>query len=108
MGAPFAGEEGHGAVYIYHGSKKGIITQVSQVVEAKDVGTGLSTFGSALSAGWDQDGNLYPGMNLLFSGAGGVRWGRWECTGMRHLFSFLCYLGVCFFLCVCVCVCVFV
>ena len=66
VGAPFAGEEGRGAVYIYHGSKKGIITQVSQVVEAKDVGTGLSTFGSALSAGWDQDGNLYPGRTRMF------------------------------------------
>nr|AVP12651.1 integrin alpha 2 [Littorina littorea] len=62
VGAPFAGEEGRGAVYIYHGSTKGIITEVSQIVEPKDVDTGLSAFGAALSGGWDQDGNLYPDM----------------------------------------------
>ncbi|XP_076465711.1 integrin alpha-8-like isoform X2 [Babylonia areolata] len=60
VGAPFGGKEGQGAVFIYHGSVKGIITQVSQVVEASDVGTGLSAFGSAMSGGWDQDANLYP------------------------------------------------
>lgn len=60
VGAPYGGKDGNGAVYIYHGSKKGIITQVSQVVLAKDLATGLSTFGSALSGGWDQDKNLYP------------------------------------------------
>ncbi|XP_025095116.1 integrin alpha-8-like isoform X4 [Pomacea canaliculata] len=60
VGAPYAGEEKKGAVYIFHGSKKGIITQVSQIIYAKDVATGLSTFGSALSGGWDQDGNQYP------------------------------------------------
>ncbi|KAL8610113.1 hypothetical protein ACOMHN_024579 [Nucella lapillus] len=60
VGAPFGGEDGRGAVFVYHGSIKGIITQVSQIVEAKDVDPGLSIFGSALSGSWDQDGNLYP------------------------------------------------
>ncbi|XP_055959156.1 integrin alpha-V isoform X2 [Patella vulgata] len=60
VGAPYAGDEGRGAIYIYHGSIKGIITQVSQVVHAKDITTGLSTFGHSLSGGWDQDGNSYP------------------------------------------------
>ena len=67
VGAPFGGEDGKGAVFIYHGSMKGIITQVSQVVEANEVDTGLSAFGSALSGGWDQDGNLYPGKNVFTS-----------------------------------------
>ncbi|XP_076460948.1 integrin alpha-8-like isoform X2 [Babylonia areolata] len=62
VGAPFGGEDGRGAVYVYHGSNKGVITQPSQVIEAKDVAPGLSTFGSALAGGWDQDGNLYPDM----------------------------------------------
>lgn len=31
VGAPYAGEDKKGAVYIFHGSKKGIITEVSQV-----------------------------------------------------------------------------
>ncbi|KAK7477963.1 hypothetical protein BaRGS_00030792, partial [Batillaria attramentaria] len=60
VGAPYDGEDGKGAVYVYHGSKKGIITQASQVILAKEVDTGLTTFGSSLSGGWDQDGNRYP------------------------------------------------
>lgn len=36
-----------------------------QIIYAKDVATGLSTFGSALSGGWDQDGNQYPGRMML-------------------------------------------
>ncbi|ESO98544.1 hypothetical protein LOTGIDRAFT_239025 [Lottia gigantea] len=60
VGAPYAGDEGRGAIYIYHGSIKGIITQVSQIIHANDIKTGLSTFGYSLSGGWDQDGNSYP------------------------------------------------
>ena len=32
VGAPYGGREGKGAIYIYHGSMKGILTQVSQVL----------------------------------------------------------------------------
>ncbi|BFZ02521.1 hypothetical protein BsWGS_05560 [Bradybaena similaris] len=60
VGAPYAGEDKKGAVYIFHGSKKGIITEVSQVIYAKDINTPLSTFGISLSGGLDQDGNTYP------------------------------------------------
>ena len=31
VGAPYGGEDGRGAVYIYHGSMRGIITDVQQV-----------------------------------------------------------------------------
>ena len=33
VGAPYGGKEGKGAIYIYHGSMKGILTQVSQVLQ---------------------------------------------------------------------------
>ncbi|XP_041365809.1 integrin alpha-V-like [Gigantopelta aegis] len=60
VGAPYAGEDGRGAVYIYHGTRKGIITQVSQIIYAKQMDSSLSTFGYSLSGGQDQDGNTYP------------------------------------------------
>ena len=31
VGAPYGGEDGRGAVYIYHGSMRGIITDIQQV-----------------------------------------------------------------------------
>jgi hypothetical protein len=31
IGAPYGGKDGRGVVYIYHGSMKGIITDVQQV-----------------------------------------------------------------------------
>ena len=82
VGAPF---DGDGKVYIYHGSKLGIVVkpaQVSgmglggggglwcphcsqchgcsrpQVLDGE--GVGVRTFGYALSGGVDVDGNLYP------------------------------------------------
>ncbi|XP_055880602.1 integrin alpha pat-2-like isoform X3 [Biomphalaria glabrata] len=60
VGAPYAGEDKRGAIYIYHGSKRGIITDVSQVIYAKDVSPTLSGFGISISGGIDQDGNSYP------------------------------------------------
>lgn len=59
VGAPY---EGRGAVYIYLGSKQGIIAEPSQVLRAEAMG-GLSppvTFGHSLSGGMDLDGNDYP------------------------------------------------
>ncbi|XP_065606192.1 integrin alpha-7 isoform X3 [Cyrtonyx montezumae] len=55
VGAPF---DGAGKVYIYHGSKLGIVAKPAQVLDGE--GVGVTTFGYALSGGVDVDGNLYP------------------------------------------------
>ncbi|XP_078320563.1 integrin alpha-8-like isoform X3 [Crassostrea virginica] len=60
IGAPYGGEEGRGVVYIYVGSMDGIITEVSQVLQGKDMGYQLSTFGFSISGGHDLDQNGYP------------------------------------------------
>ncbi|XP_046894266.1 integrin alpha-3-like isoform X1 [Hypomesus transpacificus] len=58
VGAPF---HGTGSVSIWTGSAQGISTEPSQVIEGKDVGSGVfSTFGYSLSAGLDVDQNHYP------------------------------------------------
>lgn len=56
------GPNGRGAVYIYHGSKRGPLEKYSQVIFAEDVAgsTYLSTFGFSISGGIDLDGNMYP------------------------------------------------
>jgi len=59
VGAPY---EGNGVVYIYLGSKHGIITEPSQILRAEDIG-GVRppmTFGYSLSGGLDMDANDYP------------------------------------------------
>ncbi|XP_057369878.1 integrin alpha-PS2-like isoform X1 [Daphnia carinata] len=60
VGAPYDGPEERGAVYIYHGSSKGIRTKATQVVYAEEVSSELSTFGFSLAGGMDLDGNEYP------------------------------------------------
>ena len=65
VGAPHDGSDGKGAVYVYHGSRDGIVTSASQIVSATDVGGDVTTFGYSLSGGKDQDDNLYPGTNVL-------------------------------------------
>lgn len=61
VGAPYDGEKGAGAVYIYLGSKNGLLSEYSQVVYAEEINEpGLRTFGFALSGGMDLDNNLYP------------------------------------------------
>ncbi|XP_012275249.1 integrin alpha-PS1 [Orussus abietinus] len=58
IGAPY---EGDGAVYIYLGSRNGIITLPSQVIHAAELpATSLQTFGYSLSGGIDMDHNGYP------------------------------------------------
>ncbi|XP_046412841.1 integrin alpha-PS1 isoform X1 [Neodiprion fabricii] len=57
IGAPY---EGRGAVYIYLGSKDGLITSPSQVIHSSQMPTSLSTFGYSLSGGIDMDKNGYP------------------------------------------------
>lgn len=62
IGAPYDGPKGHGAVYIFHGSKNGLLPKASQIIYAEDVSGSrpISTFGFSLSGGIDLDGNLYP------------------------------------------------
>ncbi|XP_046437434.1 integrin alpha-PS1-like isoform X2 [Daphnia pulex] len=58
VGAPY---EGKGVVYIYLGSKHGIITEPSQILKAEDIpGIPPTTFGYSLSGGLDMDLNDYP------------------------------------------------
>ncbi|XP_034186491.1 multiple edematous wings isoform X2 [Osmia lignaria lignaria] len=56
VGAPY---EKKGTVYIYLGSKNGIITIPSQVIHADDMPEPLQTFGYSLSGGIDMDQNGY-------------------------------------------------
>ncbi|XP_062453528.1 integrin alpha-7 isoform X4 [Rhea pennata] len=55
VGAPF---DGAGKVYIYHGSKLGIVAEPAQVLDGE--GVGVTAFGYAISGGLDVDENLYP------------------------------------------------
>ncbi|XP_012134810.1 multiple edematous wings isoform X2 [Megachile rotundata] len=56
IGAPY---EKKGTIYIYLGSKNGIITTPSQVIHAEDMPEPLQTFGYSLSGGIDMDQNGY-------------------------------------------------
>ncbi|XP_043249530.1 integrin alpha-PS1 isoform X2 [Colletes gigas] len=56
VGAPY---EKKGTVYIYLGSKNGIIAVPSQVIHADDMPEPLQTFGYSLSGGIDMDQNGY-------------------------------------------------
>jgi hypothetical protein len=60
IGAPYDGPEGRGAVYIYHGSDKGIMEKPSQVIQAEEVHSTPSTFGFSVAGGMDLDENEYP------------------------------------------------
>uniref|UniRef100_A0A8C5VQU7 Integrin subunit alpha 7 n=1 Tax=Microcebus murinus TaxID=30608 RepID=A0A8C5VQU7_MICMU len=55
VGAPF---DGDGKVFIYHGSRLGLVAKPSQVLEGEAVG--VRSFGYSLSGGLDVDGNHYP------------------------------------------------
>ncbi|XP_067649409.1 integrin alpha-PS1-like isoform X1 [Haliotis asinina] len=58
VGAPY---EGNGTVYIFHGSKKGVVEKYAQRIPAEDVPSpNLESFGHSLSGGMDLDGNGYP------------------------------------------------
>lgn len=56
IGAPY---EGNGTVYIYLGSKNGLITEPSQIIRAEQF-DGVTTLGHSLSGGLDLDQNGYP------------------------------------------------
>lgn len=61
VGAPYAGKDGNGIIYIYHGSSKGIRDKPSQVITPDDFkDKGLRTLGFSLSGSIDMDSNEYP------------------------------------------------
>ncbi|XP_059045250.1 integrin alpha-8 [Achroia grisella] len=60
IGAPYAGENGRGVVYIYQGSITGIREKYSQAITAEEISPTLTTFGFSLSGGIDLDNNNYP------------------------------------------------
>lgn len=64
-GAPYAGEEGRGIVYIYMGGKNGVVAKATQAIQARDIDVHLNTFGFSLAGGTDLDGNMYPGKKCL-------------------------------------------
>ncbi|XP_065200143.1 integrin alpha-PS1 isoform X2 [Planococcus citri] len=60
VGAPY---EGNGVVYIYLGSRNGLITKPSQIIKSETIYNRYplyTTFGYSLSGGVDLDGNGYP------------------------------------------------
>lgn len=66
VGAPYDGPNERGAVYVFHGSAKGVQTKYSQVIYAEEVnvliGKNVETFGFSVSGGIDLDNNDYPDM----------------------------------------------
>ncbi|CAD6185700.1 unnamed protein product [Caenorhabditis auriculariae] len=61
VGAPYAGKNRHGAVYVVHGSKDGVREKVTQKIEADALGHGqIKSFGFSLAGGVDVDGNGMP------------------------------------------------
>lgn len=72
VGAPY---EDNGAVYIYLGSKDGLIAKPSQIISAIDLGlltSPIKTFGSSLSGGIDLDNNTYPDLLIGAYGSSAV------------------------------------
>lgn len=69
VGAPY--ENRKGAIYIYHGSSKGLKREFSQRILAKDIedsrpGLDLSGFGISITSGLDIDDNSFNG-NCFYS-----------------------------------------
>ncbi|XP_072029925.1 integrin alpha-8-like [Amphiura filiformis] len=59
VGAPYDGEDGTGAVYIFHGRRRSLLTTPAQIVYPSDLGLGIGTFGYSLASGLDMDNNAY-------------------------------------------------
>ncbi|GFS58279.1 integrin alpha-PS2 [Trichonephila inaurata madagascariensis] len=61
VGAPYAGKDGKGIIYIYHGSASGIREKPSQVITPEEFpNVDLNTLGFAVSGSMDMDSNEYP------------------------------------------------
>lgn len=58
VGAPYEGD-GLGAVYLFHGSKEGIVDKYAQRISATDLSPAVRSFGHALSGKMDLDQNGY-------------------------------------------------
>ncbi|KAM4698805.1 integrin alpha-6 isoform 2-T2 [Rhinophrynus dorsalis] len=56
VGAPY--DDGFGKVYIYHGSRNGIMKEPAQVIEGKSTNT--RSFGYSIAGNLDLDQNFYP------------------------------------------------
>ncbi|XP_063789529.1 integrin alpha-6 isoform X1 [Pseudophryne corroboree] len=56
VGAPY--DEGFGKVYVYHGSKNGIIEKPAQIIDGKSTNT--QSFGYSIAGNMDLDRNSYP------------------------------------------------
>lgn len=60
VGAPYAGPQGEGTVYIFRGSKGGVRERADQVIFGGSVRQNIRSFGFSLAGGVDMDTNLYP------------------------------------------------
>ncbi|XP_015188813.1 PREDICTED: integrin alpha-PS2-like [Polistes dominula] len=60
VGAPYAGLNGRGAVYVYRGSRNGVSEKYSQVIHAEELNVPIETFGFSVAGSLDLDGNHYP------------------------------------------------
>jgi integrin alpha 8 len=62
VGAPYDGPDQRGAVYVFLGSREGVVKKPSQVIYASDFlgSANMRTFGWSLSGGMDLDNNQYP------------------------------------------------
>lgn len=62
IGAPFAGEDRGGRVFIYNGQKSGLKLQASQVLRGDWASSAIPAgFGFTLRGDSDLDNNQYPG-----------------------------------------------
>lgn len=62
VGAPFAGEDRSGCVFIYNGERSGLRMKASQVLKGSWAPTGIPAgFGFTLRGDSDLDNNQYPG-----------------------------------------------
>ncbi|PIO58713.1 FG-GAP repeat protein, partial [Teladorsagia circumcincta] len=60
VGAPYAGKDKAGAVYIMHGTKDGVRQKYTQKIEGGAFGPRMKSFGFAVAGGVDIDGNGMP------------------------------------------------
>lgn len=59
IGSPYEGN-GEGVVYIYRGSKNGLVATPMQVIKGSTVSSGIKSFGYSISGSLDMDANGYP------------------------------------------------
>ncbi|XP_036429517.1 integrin alpha-9 isoform X2 [Colossoma macropomum] len=63
IGAPKEDDYG-GAVYIYHGDAKGIVSKYSMRLSGRSINPALQMFGQSISGDVDMDGNGYPDVTI--------------------------------------------